>query len=435
VIALIGMCDEAIEPIYTHQIMSHEAIFRSICGYYHRLHPNHPETQLRAIFRRVTHGAPAPIVIELSARTAKSPCDFIAPDAPPLPMSPDVHDLVELIQRAERPVFFVGCGDLSDATSHQLRRLSSALSIPVLTTYRAKGMIPEDDSWSLGSAGLSPVVDAIQQEFLAQSDLIIGLGLDPVELRPNWLPGWPEDILFVSISPFGQPDICASIALDLRGDVAHTLSKIPASAGDSWWSPQDIEEHRSLIGSYFEDGDTGPATAIRTLQNHAPEEVIVCLDVGAHRITASHVWQCHRPRRLLQSNGLSSMGVGLPYAIAAKLHYPDQPVMALVGDMGLWMVLGELGVAQDHMLDLVVVYFSDSALSLIELKQERQSLPNAGVRFQNPNVEQLATAFGGCGVQVSGQVALAAAVEKAFEKGGLQLIEVSIQAQSYRRQM
>ena len=129
------------------------------------------------------------------------------------------------------------------------------------------------------------------------------------------------------------------------------------------------------------------------------------------------------------------MGVGLPYAIAAKLHYPDQPVMALVGDMGLWMVLGELGVAQDHMLDLVVVYFSDSALSLIELKQERQSLPNAGVRFQNPNVEQLAMAFGGYGVQVSGQVALAAAVEKAFEKGGLQLIEVSIQAQSYRRQM
>ena len=149
VIALIGMCDEAIEPIYTHQIMSHEDLFRSVCGYYHRLHPSHPETQLRTILRQVTHVAPSPIVIELSARTAKSPCDFIAPDAPPLPMSPDVHDLVELIKRAERPVFFVGCGDLSDASSHQLRRLSSALSIPVLTTYRAKE-IAEDDPWALG---------------------------------------------------------------------------------------------------------------------------------------------------------------------------------------------------------------------------------------------------------------------------------------------
>ena len=119
-----------------------------------------------------------------------------------------------------------------------------------------------------------------------------------------------------------------------------------------------------------------------------------------------------------------------PMPSLQKMHYPDQPVMALVGDMGLWMALGELGVVQDHMLDLVVVYFSDSALSLIELKQERQSLPNAGVRFQNPNVEQLAMAFGGCGVQVGGQVALAAAVAQAFEQGGLQLISVVYPASS-----
>lgn len=435
VIALIGMCDESIEPIYTHQIMSHERLFQSVTGRHHRFHPNKPEAQLRNVLRHVTHEPPSPLVLEISARTAQSPCALIAPDSPPSAMLPDAHELMARIQRAERPVFFVGCGDLSEECSQQIIRLSSALSIPVLTTYRAKGMVPETSPWSLGAAGLSPVVDDIQQALLAQCDLILGVGLDPVELRPNWLPGWPEDVPFVSLSPYGQIDLCAPIALDLRGDVAQILSTVPEAVNESLWSSQEIESHRNSIDSFFEDGDSGPATAIRTLQAQAPDDVIVCLDVGAHRITASHVWKCRRPRRLLQSNGLSSMGVGLPYAIASKFHFPEQPVMAVVGDMGLWMALGELGVIQDHGLDVVVVYFSDSALSLIELKQERQSLPNAGVRFQNPRVEPLAEAFGGTGVRVHGQDELSVAVEAAFENGGLQLIEVVIQAQPYRKQM
>ena len=160
---------------------------------------------------------------------------------------------------------------------------------------------------------------------------------------------------------------------------------------------------------------------------------MLALDVGAHRITASQVWPSRAPRRLLQSNGFSSMGTGLPYALAAALSGRRAAVIS--GDMGLWMCLGELGLAQERRLDLVVVYLSDAALSLIALKQERSRLPTQGVTFENPDVRALATAFGGVGQQVRGAPAVESAVRGAVEAGGLQIIEVVIDPAPYRRQM
>ena len=96
------------------------------------------------------------------------------------------------------------------------------------------------------------------------------------------------------------------------------------------------------------------------------------------------------------------------------------------------MALGELGVAQERDLDLVVVYLADRARSLIELKQERLGLPSHGVRFANPDVEALGRAFGGRGVAVRGERAVEAAVSEAVKLGGLQLVEVEIDAAPYR---
>lgn len=435
ILGLIGLCDETIEPIYTHQILSHRDMFSSVCGYYHRIHPNQPEAQLRTVFRHLLQDAPMPVVLELSRSTALSDCRQIKPEPVPKIYAPPKQALLEHLQTAKRPVIFVGSGDLSMETSREIKRLASLFSIPVMTTYRAKGMIPESDDWSIGAAGLSPVVDAHQQDLLTQCDLIVGIGLDPVELRPNWLPGWPENIPFVGLSTRGQPDLTCPMALDLRGSVHALLQSISTHTGASLWTTQEVFEHKKVISDCFNDEDTGPATAVRAIQVSSPADTILCLDVGAHRITASHVWQCSQPRQILQSNGFSSMGVGLPYAIAARLSSPERPVIALTGDMGLWMCLGELGIVQERNLDLIVVYFSDASLSLIELKQERAGLTNSGVRFCNPDVSALAKAFGGVGVTVEGADNISTAIDEALNLGGLWLVEVIISPQPYRKQM
>ena len=101
-------------------------------------------------------------------------------------------------------------------------------------------------------------------------------------------------------------------------------------------------------------------------------------------------------------------------------------MVALSGDAGLWMTLGELGIIQERNLDVVVVYLADAALSLIQLKQERAGLQDGGVTFANPDVEKLAAAFGGVGVSVRGKAAVEQAVREAHARGGLTLIEAAI---------
>ncbi len=241
----------------------------------------------------------------------------------------------------------------------------------------------------------------------------------------------------LAIDPFGQPDIQHAATWELRAEIPDAMQALAecCPSTHSRWQAEEVAAHRAVCEAPFQDGPDGPASAIRAVQRGAGPDALLSLDVGAHRITASHTWRCRAPRTLLQSNGFSSMGTGLPGAIAAKLCFPDRPALALTGDAGLWMSLGELGIVQDRKLDLVVVYLADQALSLIQLKQERIPLAERGVRFTNPDVAQLAAAFGGTGRRVRGEAVVEAAVEDAVASGGLRLIEVEIDAQAYRQQM
>ncbi|MFT4624678.1 MAG: acetolactate synthase-1/2/3 large subunit, partial [Myxococcota bacterium] len=163
------------------------------------------------------------------------------------------------------------------------------------------------------------------------------------------------------------------------------------------------------------------------------DDVVVTLDVGAHRITAAHVWQAARPDRLLQSNGFSSMGYGLPAALAAAAH--GHRAVAITGDMGLQMVLGELVTAAENEWPLCVVVLDDATLSLIALKQERLEHPDRGVRFANPAWEALARSVGARCVLADSGEAVRAAVASALEHDGITLVAARIDDAPYRDQM
>ena len=444
-LAIGGQCEPGIEPIYTHQILDQVALFRTITRHAEALRAGTAGRRLAFALRHLDAGPPGPLYLELSAGTLRAPVEPAAHWNDPLPTgaasglpaTAALQRAADLLSAAQRPLLFVGHGDLSDAAAGALRALAEQHRIPVLTTYRAKGMLPEDHPLCLGAAGLSPVVDALQQERLAEADLVLAVGLDPVELRPNWLPGWPTTTPLISIDPHGQPDLLVPIAADLRGEVAASLGFLARAASAARWSEAALAAHRAALEALIVGADDGPAEAIRAVQRGLDgQDAVVCLDVGAHRITASHVWSCARPRRLLQSNGFSSMGVGLPMAIAARLCCPDRPAVALTGDMGLWMTEGELGTAAELGLDLVVVYLADDSLSLIEVKQERdEGRGGLGVRFRSPDPEALAAAYGGRGWRVRGAAAVEAAVRAAVAQGGLHLIEVRINPAEYRAQM
>lgn len=438
-VAITGRLPARLQSVYTHQVLDHVSLLRPLVKHSVTLSAEEAWREAPMALRRLWSGRPGPVHIELPLDVATAPqpgfwADHFAPVVQPNPE--EVTQAAALLGSAQHPVILLGPGDRSVALAEALAPLVSRLHAPTLTTYRAKGLLDEDSPWSAGSFGLSPVVDGHQAQLLASADIILTVGFDPAELRPHWLPGWPEAARLIAVDSAAPLDLLHPVEHLLIGAPPAILSALLAAlpAPRSRWSRAAVEAHRTASLAAFDDGPNGPAAAIRAIQAGAPPDVVACLDVGAHRITASHVWKSHAPGRLLQSNGLASMGFGLPAAIASRLCDPS-PALAIVGDMGLWMALGELGVAQERGLDLVVCYLADQSLSLIELKQERSRLVSVGVRFENPAVEPLAMAFGGVGLRVSGPEQITHAVQAAFSRGGLSLIEVVIDAAAYRRQM
>jgi acetolactate synthase-1/2/3 large subunit len=438
VLAITGQIGSDLIGRYTHQILDQVALFAPVVRHGVLLSAEDPKTDLQTALTALETASPAgPVHIDVPAELWNTEMEaLVVPSRPAItPIERELDGAVQAIKDARHPVMAVGLQDLSASASDALSRFVRALGVPVITTYRAKGMLDEGDPWCAGAFGLSPVVDDVQASLLRRSDLLIAVGLDPVELRPQWLPGWPSDLSMVSIN--SSPDILHRVAHTMQGSTAEVLDRLTdrTIGHHSDWKTEEILAHNARWRAPFDDGPKGPASTIRAVQRGMGPNSICSMDVGAHRITASHVWHCTAPLQQVQSNGFSSMGTGLPGAIAAKLTHPSRPVVALTGDMGLWMTLGELGVVQERQMDLVVVYLADQALSLIALKQERIPLPTHGVTFENPDVVSLAAAFGGTGHRVCGAAAVEEVVRKACEQGGLHLIEAQIDPSSYRQQM
>ncbi len=441
VVAITGQIDVGRAGIYTHQTLDQMRLFEPVTKHAVTLTREAAGREIALALRHLDEGRPGPILLNIPGDVAQARQDIVLPDRfqPSLsfPGDLDIEQACTQLSEAFRPVIVAGLSDLGEDTAKALNELATALRAPVMTTYKAKGLVDERGPWSAGAMGLSPRVDEVQQQLIAGSDVLLAVGLDPVELRPNWLPGWPAELPVITVDPVPPVDLVHPVEAMLTGDVPGILHALAAgvSPARSRWTQRELAVHRMRWDRLLDDDDRGPATALKAVQDALPEDAIVTLDVGAHRIAASHVWRCAAPNRLLQSNGFSSMGYGLPAAIAARLARPSSPVCCVTGDMGLWMTLGELGVVQDRMLDLVVVYLADESLSLIELKQERMGLRERGVRFRNPHVEALGVAFGGRGVRARGYEAVRAAVTAGLDRGGLTLIEAQVEPASYREQM
>jgi acetolactate synthase-1/2/3 large subunit len=158
----------------------------------------------------------------------------------------------------------------------------------------------------------------------------------------------------------------------------------------------------------------------------------VTVDSGAHRILLSQQWTCPAPRTLLQSTAFCTMGCALPLGIGAKLADPDRPVVAVVGDGGLEMGLGELATARDRGLGLVVVVLADESLALIDLKQRARQLPSAGVDFGATDFAAVAEAMGGHGAVATDAAGLADAVVVGLAADRPTVIACPVDKHAYR---
>jgi acetolactate synthase-1/2/3 large subunit len=440
-IIVSGIVERHLRGRYTHQILDHAALLRPL---------------VKASFEIEAEGAPAiaaralalagarpwgPVHLDLSPSVAaeQAPQDAAPAILPRLirpNLATDSRAIAELRQRlaeAERPLLLAGYEALRDNAADAVTKLAEH-GIPVLTTYKAKGLLDEHHTKSLGAAGLSPKADAILLPLLQQADLILAAGYDPIEMRGNWLGALPhpERIVELSLAPadHGMHEAGSWLA----GPVAALLTALASGLDrrNSAWPAGEIGRAKTALTQAFAaPADWGAHAVIETLEAALPPDAIVTVDSGAHRILLSQKLHIRRPGGLLQSAGFCTMGAALPLAIGAKVARPARPVVAVMGDGGLEMTLGELGTLRDQGLPIVVLVLQDESLALIELKQRQAGLEAKGVRMGATDYAAVAQAFGGVGMSVSSRAALAEALEAAFRGERFTVIAAKIDAGDY----
>jgi acetolactate synthase I/II/III large subunit len=210
--------------------------------------------------------------------------------------------------------------------------------------YKAKGVVPEDHPLCLGGHGLSPRSDGHVMPFLANSDCIIALGYDPIEMRTGWRNPWDPGIVIEFAAAPNRHDMHHSRLFWTTGLVASLDALALGATPVDRALRSDAAVLRKQLKLAFSRNDDrwGPHVAIDTIQKAVPRDTVITADSGAHRILLSQQWETYRERGMLQSSALCTMGCALPLAIGYQLASSTTKVIAFMGDAGLEMVLGEL---------------------------------------------------------------------------------------------
>jgi acetolactate synthase-1/2/3 large subunit len=337
----------------------------------------------------------------------------------------------ELIAAARRPIAVIGASAMRLRDPSLVRNVVEHFSLPFASTTMAKGLIDEEHPLSLGC--IERACRQVQRRLLRSADLIVGLGYDTVEVEYEaWIGEVP--LLHIDIEPV---DIAPSVRLayQVTGDLDSSfrrLARRPPRGGS--WSADDIEAHlRSFQRTLrLGNGAFTAHAAIDAVRRALPRQGVLAFDVGAHTHQIASQWSAYAPKTFLITNGWSSMGFGLPAAIAAKLARPDLPVVCLIGDGCFQMTCGEVATAKRLGLTLPIVVLDDKWLALIKVKQIRRQIPVYGTALQDDDYrDPPAHYFGVPAHGVRGAQALEDAVSAALAASGPTVIEAIVDSEHY----
>ena len=417
----------------SHQRIDQTDLFESIALAAGRLNGQDPNVYADLVGATIQQ-PPGPVQIDVDP-TATGPyrIDRPAPD------NEDAGSITALLRDSKRPLIIAGQGILTlpvesrGSVIASLRELAARTHTPVLTTYKARGVVADDAEY----AGGIVTGGTVESHALRDADLIIGIGLDPVELLPT---EWRYDAPTVVANPWMINDAAyfgSSLAHCYSTDLHAFIQQLDECLITEWQPGsgrvyQDILRSAALVESDRSMDALSPAEVVTIASRICPRPATATVDAGAHMLVAMPLWEVSEPQRLLISSSHATMGYSLPAAIAASLVRPTEPVVCFTGDGGLGMVLAELETLARLQLPVVVIVFNDSLLSLIAVKQSPVDQGGRDVvAYGETDFAAIARA---CGVEawtVSDKIGYEAALQSALSSGRPALIDVATDPSSY----
>lgn len=405
------------------------------------------EADLEAVFRPVTRMSMTPwSVDEASRMLAESveslrrgltgvihinlPRDVLEEDSKrPLKSSgvwkelPDISSALELLRSSERPLVLAGGGIIWGNAIDEFREFIENARIPVVTTYSARGVLPEDHPLCLGMAGTRGTPAANHAAGNCDVLLVLGARLSERTLAATG----NARVIHVNTDP---SVLRGDVVLQM--DVGDFLRVMPELKGPSWWL-EELAAYRRANPPISElpapeGGAFVTSTAVRGILDAAPYATIVN-DAGSHTTWVTLHRRVLRERSLIFSGGFGPMGYGLPAAIGAKLADPSEDVIMIAGDGGFQMTVQELGTVAELDLPITMCILNNQKLDVIRQWQEMKYGASYSVELKNPDFIKLADAYGIGAERVRRAEDVPGAVERALDSGEPRILEFMVEGE------
>jgi len=438
--ALIAVTSEqsnAMRTRVTQMNVDHQAIFRPITKWTTRADEANLCAVVDQALEKACEEVPGPVHIGLPVDLSDRKVTWQAlpngrPTSTEAPPPQTLQAIVDIIAKARRPLIAVGLTAARLGLGLSLVQLLESIPAPVVLTPMAKGLLPEMHPCYAGV--LFHACSDRLTDITRQADLVIGLGYDPVEFDYEaWLP--PVPLIHIDSAPVDLPppyDMAAMCVGDLPAamDVLSTLAP-----RKTLWDFEELARHRARLSAALRPPSKGlgPSDTLDILRDVLPPDGILTCDVGAHTHLIGQLWPTPSPNHLLMTNGWSSMGFGIPAALAAAICQSETPVVCVTGDGGFTMMAGELITARRLGLNVVVLVLVDRMLSLIEVKQGWKQVPADTSQLYEDSFLGADRIFGVPVLKADSAPTLRSALGKAFEMTGPVVVEADIDGSAYHQ--
>ena len=392
---------------------------------------------IRKAFFIATSGRPGPVLVDIpkDITIARAPFEYPR-DLTMRSYSPvvkghqgQIKKAVQLLLSAERPMIYTGGGVILSESSELLNRFVNLLGFPCTNTLMGLGGFKATDPKFVGMPGMHGTYEANMA--MQHCDVLLAVGArfdDRVIGNPKHFAQNPRKIIHIDVDPSSiskRVKVDVPIVGDVREVLAELIAQIeaasarpPVAALKAWWTQIGEWRKRDCLKYERSDEVIKPQSVVETLWEVTGGDAYITSDVGQHQMWAAQYYKFDKPRRWINSGGLGTMGVGLPYAMGVQLAQPGAQVACITGEASIQMCIQELSTCKQYRLTPKIVNLNNRYLGMVRQWQQI----DYGSRYSEsyvdalPDFVKLAESYGHVGMQIHKPADVEPALREAFGK-------------------
>ena len=390
---------------------------------------------LKKAFHIARTGRPGPVLVDIPKDISATKGPFVYPETLEMrsynPVvkghSGQIRKAVALLQEAERPYIYTGGGIILADAAAELKEFADLLGYPVTNTLMGLGGFPGTSPQFLGMLGMHGTYEANMA--MQHSDVLIAIGArfdDRVIGNTEHFASHPRKIIHIDIDP---SVISKRVKVDVPivGNLKEVLQEMTAqlkAAGPrkndaklaAWWAQINEWRKKDCLKYDEQSQIVKPQYVIQKLWEITGGDAFICSDVGQHQMWAAQFYKFDKPRRWINSGGLGTMGVGLPYAMGIKKAFPDKEVVTVTGEGSIQMCIQELSTCKQYNTPVKIVSLNNRYLGMVRQWQELTYNKRYSSSYMDslPDFVKLAEAFGHVGMRIEKKSDVEGALKEAM---------------------